>query len=486
MSTTTTDRPVMQRAAAPRRAKARAADYAASLRRQYRLRSFGRNLRADLLTVIAWVSVAMSIALWLADGGLNKITNVGTALTAVGIVTGLVATDLVVLMLLLAARIPLVDRAFGHDHAVAVHSKLGKWVIYGLLLHGWFLLCGYAAKDGLGLAAELSSLLSVGDLVLGVCALGILIVVAVTSIISVKKSLPYEVWHVIHLATYIAVGFSLPHQFSMSGLLGPTKMARWYWIGMFLVTGFAILAYRVFLPVFASLEHQLVVTKVRYEANDVVSIEMQGRNLPALDVEGGQFFHWRFLAKGLWWHQHPFSVSAAPTSDTLRITIRALGRGTEALMNVRPGTRVMIEGPYGIFSHMTRTLPGLVLVGIGIGIAPIRALLEATDVVPGRTTVILRGHTPGQLYLLREIQVLCQERGARLITLVGSRTSNRLGETGWMPASHRGNRLVDLVPYVADSDLYVCGPQTASDLVIADALACGTPSGSIHNERFVW
>ena len=100
MSTTTTNRPVMQSAAAPRRAKARAADYAASLRRQYRLRSFGRSLRADLLTVIAWVSVAMSISLWLADGGLNKITNLGTALTAVGIVTGLVATDLVVLMLL--------------------------------------------------------------------------------------------------------------------------------------------------------------------------------------------------------------------------------------------------------------------------------------------------------------------------------------------------------------------------------------------------
>jgi predicted ferric reductase len=486
MSTTTTNRPVMQNGAAPRRGSARATAYAAALRRRYRLQSFGRNLRSDLLTVVAWVSVAMSISLWLADGGLNKITSLGAGLTALGIVSGLVATDLMVLMLLLAARIPFVDRAFGHDHAVAVHSKLGKWVIYGLLLHGWFLLCGYAAKDGLGLGSELSSLLSVNDLVLSVCGLGLLIGVAISSIISVKKSLPYEVWHVIHLATYIAVGISLPHQFSMSGLMGPGTFARWYWIGMFAAAIFAILAFRFFLPVFASFEHQLVVTKVRYEANDVVSIEMQGRNLPALDVEGGQFFQWRFLAKGLWWHQHPFSVSAAPTADTLRITIRALGRGTTALMNVKPGTRVMIEGPYGIFSDASRTAANLTLVGIGIGIAPIRALLEATDIVPGRATVILRGHTPSQLYLLREIQVLCQERGAKLITLVGSRTQNRLGETEWMPASHRGNRLRDLVPYVADSDVYVCGPQAASDLVVADALACGTPANSIHNERFAW
>ena len=55
-----------------------------------------------------------------------------------------------------------------------------------------------------------------------------------------------------------------------------------------------------------------------------------------------------------------------------------------------------------------------------------------------------------------------------------------------MPASHRGNRLVDLVPYVADSDVNVGGPQAASDLVVAAALACGTPINSIHNERFVW
>jgi predicted ferric reductase len=461
-------------------------DTAKALRRRFDVRTRSRNLRAGSLTVIAWVSVSASIALWLADGGLAKVTSVGKGMTAVGILTGLVATDLMLLMLLLAARIPYVDRAFGHDHAVALHSKLGKWVIYGLLLHGWFLLCGYAATDRLGLDAELSSLLSVNDLVLSVCGLGVLAGVGISSIIAVKKSLPYEVWHVIHLATYVAVGLSIPHQFSMSGLFAEGTLQRWYWIGLLLVTGFLLLAYRIFLPLFASFEHQLVVSRVVYEDADVVSIEMRGRNLPALDVEAGQFFHWRFLAKGLWWHQHPFSVSAAPTGDTLRITIRALGKGTAALMNVRPGTKVMIEGPYGIFTDVTRTTPGLTLVGIGIGIAPIRAILEATAIVPGRATVILRAHTNQQLYLSREIDAICRARGARLITLVGSRTKNRLGETTWLPESHHSLRLGDLVPDVANTDVYVCGPQAVSDLAIADALAAGTPPDAIHNERFSW
>jgi predicted ferric reductase len=457
-----------------------------ALERRYGRQARGRNLRVDLLTIIGWVSVAASIALWLADGGLAAVTSVGTALKAAGIVSGLVATDLMVLMLLLAARIPFVDRAFGHDHAVALHSKLGKWTISGLVLHGWFLVCGYAALDKLSLPSEITSLLSVNDLVLGVCALGLLAGVGITSIVAVKRSMPYEVWHVIHLATYAAVGLSLPHQFSMSGLFAAGTWERVYWIGFFVVTALALLTFRVILPIFTSIEHDLVVTKVVREDSDVVSIEMQGSNLPALDVEAGQFFHWRFLAKGLWWHQHPFSVSAAPTGDTLRVTIRALGKGTTALMDVRPGTRVMIEGPYGIFSDKSRTAPGLTLVGIGIGIAPIRALLEATAVVPGNATVILRAHTANQLYLAREIDNLCRARGARLITLVGSRHRNRLGESGWMPASHDGNRLVDLVPNVAASDVYVCGPQAVADLVIADALAAGTPADAIHNEKFVW
>ncbi len=486
MSTTLTERPRVAKAPQQGRPQRSRPDTAKALRRRFDAQTRSRNLRAGSLTVLAWVSVAASVALWLADGGLAKVTSLGKGLTAIGIVTGLVATDLMILMLFLAARIPYIDRAFGHDHAVAVHSKLGKWVIYGLLLHGWFLLCGYAATDHLGLDGELSSLLSVNDLVLGVCALGILGGVGISSIIAVKKSLPYEVWHVIHLATYVAVGLSLPHQFSMSGLFAEGTWQRGYWIGLLLVTGFLLLAFRVFLPLFASFEHQLVVTRVVYEDADVVSIEMRGRNLPALDVEGGQFFHWRFLAKGLWWHQHPFSVSAAPTRDTLRITIRALGKGTAALMNVKPGTKVMIEGPYGVFTDVTRTSPGLTLVGIGIGIAPICAILEATAIVPGCATVILRAHTNQQLYLAREIDAICRARGARLITLVGSRTKNRLGETTWLPASHSSLRLGDLVPDVANTDVYVCGPQAVSDLAVADALAAGTPAGAVHNERFVW
>ncbi len=454
--------------------------------RRYRRRTTARNLRAGSLTVIGWASVAAAVALYLAYGGMYQFDTLPHALQALGIIAGLVATDLMCLMLLLAARIPYVDRAFGHDHAVALHSRLGTWVLYGLGLHAWLLVSAYAALEGLSIVTEFVSLWTGFDFVIAVVALALLGVVAVTSIVAVKRRFGYEVWHAIHLATYVAVGLSIPHQFSMSGLFAEGNWQRWYWIGLYGVTAFALLAFRILLPLFSTVEHGLVVTRVVREAHDVVSIEMTGRNLPGLNVEAGQFLHWRFLAPGLWWHQHPFSVSAAPTADRLRITVRNLGKGSAALMAVKPGTRVMIEGPYGIFSDQVRTIEALTLVGIGIGIAPIRAVLEATTVVPGKATVILRASRTEELYLVREIDALCRAKGARLITLVGPRAVRRNGTSSWVPQSHAGLTLADLVPHLAESDVYVCGPQAASDLVIDDALAAGVPAAAIHNERFSW
>jgi len=444
-----------------------------------------RAWRRDLLQVVGWTSLAAPVALWIAGGGLAGVGSLAGVLKAAGIVSGLVATASMILMLWLTARVPVIDRTLGQDRATALHARLGQLTFGGLVAHAVFLLGGYAFADQLTVLAEFLSLWGIGDFVLAVVALLLLTAVSVSSVVALKKALPFEAWKAIHLVTYAAVLAGLPHQFSLGDVFAG-GLAHWYWVAVWLATFFVILCFRVFRPLFFSLEHRLVVTAVEHEASDVVSITMTGRRLADLDASAGQYFHWRFLAPGLWWHQHPFSLSAAPTGSTLRITVRALGAGTERLLRVRPGTRVAFEGPYGLFSDAARTSPNLVVVGIGIGIAPIRALLEQTGVVPGRATVILRASAPEQLYLLDEIEALCRARGARLYTLVGHRGRDAAGRESWLPGPQAGLRLAGLCPGLASSDVYVCGPDAAADLVVADALAAETPPEQIHRERFVW
>lgn len=457
-------------------------------RRQHRQRL----LRADLLTVIAWGSVAAAVALWLADGGAAGVSSVASAFTAAGIVAGLAGMDLVLLMLLLAARIPYIDRTIGHDRALEFHRKLGKPSLYLLLAHGFLLAVGYGMAEGLDPVSESISLWQqVPDMWLAFVSMALFIAVVVTSLVAVRRRFPYEFWYVVHLLTYAAVGTSLPHQFSVGGLFAEGTWQRWYWLAICIATGAALVYFRVLQPLMATSRHQLTVSRVEVAAPGVINIFMAGRQLDRLAETGGRFFIWRFLAPGMWWHPHPFSLSAEPAitgprgEGTLRITVRNLGAGSAQLVRLRKGTRVAVEGPYGLLSTGARTRNKVVMIGAGIGITPLRALLETTPFTPGEASVLLRGHTEQELYLSSEILDLCRSRGVRLFHLPGPRSRVR---SSWLPqeAVRGGYGLTAFVPDVADSDVYVCGPTGWADSVIADVRQAGVPEEQIHHERFDW
>ncbi|TDT74638.1 putative ferric reductase [Arthrobacter sp. AG258] len=451
-----------------------------------------RMLRTDLLTVIAWASVAAAIALWLADGGASNITSPAGLFTAGGIVAGLAGMDLVLLMLLLAARIPFIDRTIGHDRALEFHGKLGKPSLYLLLAHGVLIAIGYGMAEGLDPVTESVNLwMQVPDMWLAFVSMALFIAVVVTSLVAVRRRFPYEFWYVVHLLTYAAVATSIPHQFSVGGLFAAGTWQRWYWLAICISTGTALVYFRILEPVLATLRHQLTVAKVESVAPGVVNIVMRGRQLDQLAGTGGRFFIWRFLAPGMWWHPHPFSLSAEPVftgpdgQGTMRITVRNLGDGSAGLLRLRKGTKVALEGPYGLLSTAARTKNKVVMIGAGIGITPLRALLETTPFGPGEASVLLRGHTEQELYLSGEILELCQERGVRLFHLTGPRSH---GRSTWLPegAVRNGYSLTSYVPDIKDADVYVCGPATWAANVIADAAKAGVREDQIHHERFDW
>ena len=103
----------------------------------------------------------------------------------------------------------------------------------------------------------------------------------------------------------------------------------------------------------------------------------------------GQFFRWRFLTRSTWHASYPFSLSAPPTNDRLRITIKALGLGTRLLHDLHPGTVVLAEGPYGALTGRRRR-PRVLLVAGGVGITPMRVLFETLDLPGEDLTLVYR------------------------------------------------------------------------------------------------
>lgn len=456
--------------------------WAAQLAARYRDQAKARELRKDGLTVAGWTLAAASVALFLADNATSYFTSLGGFITALGIVAGLLATVSMCLMLLLAARVPVIDRTIGQDRALGLHARLGRGMVFGLLGHGALLIVGYAITAGVNPMAMVASLwTSSTDFVLACLAFAAMGVVGISSARAVRKKYAYEAWYAIHLLSYVAIAASIPHQFSMSGMLAEGTLGRPFWTALWLVTAFALLTFRVFLPLFSTFGHGLRVARVTPVGADAVNIEFTGRRLDRLHAHGGHWLNWRFLTPELALQPHPFSLSADPTNTTMRITVRNLGAGSARLRNLAPGTRVAVEGPYGMFTDAARTRAKVVMVGAGIGVAPVRALLESTSFVPGEAVVILRATHADELYLLDEVRALCSAKGAQLYVLLGRRA-----EGGWVDAAHGGMRLTDFAPWIADADVFVCGPNAWMDAVCADALASGVSAQQLHDERFAW
>jgi predicted ferric reductase len=443
-----------------------------------------RELAVDALVALIWASAALAVALYLATGAVARIGSAADAVTALGAIAGLVATDLVLVMLILAARVPLIDRLVGHDRALGVHRSLGEPALYLLLAHGALISAGYGLADGLNPAAEAWQLLTtVPDMPLAFVAMALFVLVVVTSLVAVRRRLRYEVWHGIHLATYVAVLVALPHQLSVGSVFAEGSAQRVYWIALYALALGCILVFRFAQPLVASLRHGIAVERVEPTGPGVVSVHLRGHALDQLRVEGGQFGIWRFWGVGTWWRAHPVSFSSVPTATSARITVRALGRGTARFAQLRPGTRVALEGPYGLFTARARTAPYLAIAAAGIGVTPVRSLLEHSQFRPGEVAVLLRASRPDDAFLWREVEQLTDAAGGSLRTDVGPRAATG---AAWLSADAvaRGETLASVFPNLADSDLYVCGPAGWVAAVEKAALAAGVPAHRIRVERF--
>ena len=432
-----------------------------------------------------WSGLLLVTYWWAADGGFQDLDTWDSGLTSLGRLSGLQASLLLLVQVLLMARVPVLEAAFGQDRLARMHRIVGFLSFDLLIAHIVLITWGYAAGELRATPATLWDLtVDYPGMLLAVAGTVCLVLVVITSIKAARRTLRYESWHLLHLYAYLGVGLALPHQLWTGQQFLTSPAATVFWWGLWAMAAVAVLVWRVGLPLWRSARHRLRVTAVVPEGDGTVSVHLTGRHLHRLPAEAGQFFGWRFLTGPGWTRAHPYSLSAAPDGRGLRITVKELGDGSSLLRTVRPGTRVLVEGPYGRLSARARTRRRVAFVGAGVGITPLRALAEALDYTPGDAVLLYR-FTDRPLFE-REFHLLAQERGLRVIWLPGHRRApgSWLGD-GIGPADDR-TALTYWVPDIADRDLYVCGPDGWTDDVRRTAEEAGLTPDHIHIESFRW
>ncbi|MGW3960631.1 ferredoxin reductase family protein [Amycolatopsis sp. NPDC005003] len=440
----------------------------------------------DAAGLTAWLSVLFVVALWVSGGGLQDLG--ADVLTSAGRLTGLLSADLLLLQLLLMARIPWVERSYGQDELARRHRLAGFTSITLLAAHLVLIALGYAATDRSGVVTEAWTLVTTyPGMLLAAAGTAALVMVAVTSARVARRRLRYESWHLLHLYAYLGAGLALPHQLWTGADFTASPVATAFWWTAYAVAAGAVLVFRVGLPVRLNVRHRLVVDQVEREGPGVVSVYLRGRRLDRLPVAAGQFFVWRFVSGPGWTRGKPFSLSAAPDGRRLRITAKDLGPGSRRLATLPPGTPALFEGPYGRLTGTVRKGRKLAMFASGIGITPLRALLEELPYRPGEAVLFFRAGRQRDLLFRAELETLAARRGIRLHYLLGRRSRDR---ASWLPVGYApvpdDTVLRHLVPDIADHDVYVCGPDAWTGAVLDTARRAGVPADRVHSERFGW
>jgi predicted ferric reductase len=448
---------------------------------------FGRARRGAVsraaLTAALWLVLLANggvlVWLWLKGGGVSAVPTTSDLLTSLGRITGLLGAYLALVQVLLLARLPPLERLVGFDRLTVWHRRNGRAVILLLLAHTVLVTVGYAGTDQLRLGEEISSLWhDYPGIVTATIGTALLCVVVVSSLVIVRRRLPYELWHLVHLTAYAGIALAWSHQIPTGNEFTTAHTASRYWTGLILATLALLAVFRIVVPLVRGLALGLRVSEVREEAPGVVSIVVSGRGIRHLRARSGQFLLWRFLTPGRVLQAHPFSLSRAPDGRSLRITVKDVGRFTRRLAEVKPGTRVFAEGPFGTFTDDARRRPRAAYIAGGIGITPIRAMLETAPGARGDLALVYRVVDERDAIFRDELETLASARGANLAIVAGDHRDAACRDL--LSPDH----LRALVDDIADRDVYVCGPPAMADGVVASLRGLGVPRRHIHLERF--
>ena len=430
---------------------------------------------AHLLVFVA-IGAAGIIGLWWYDT--PAISNVGDWLTNAGRITGLLAGYTVIVLLALMARVPALERGVGTDRLARWHAMGGRYTVWLVIAHALLITWGYSVTAHTGVVHQTKTLLvSYPDVLMATVAGLLFVGIGIVSARAARRRMRYETWYYLHFYTYLAIALAFSHQFADGAEFMTNLPARVVWSVLYAGVGCLLVWYRFVTPLRGAYRHRLRVADVQREARGVVSVYIRGERLDELRAEPGQFFRWRFLTRDLAWAANPYSLSAPVRPDLIRITVKDSGRHSAALRRLRPGTRVLAEGPYGAFTAGRRRRRRVLLLAGGVGITPIRALFETLPGDPGDITLVYRTAKRADLVFEQELTQIASARGAATHYVVGSHTG-----PGGDPLSPAG--LTRIVPGIADHDVYVCGPEGMMTAAMAALREAGVPRRHIHHESF--
>lgn len=177
-----------------------------------------------------------------------------------------------------------------------------------------------------------------------------------------------------------------------------------------------------------------------------------------------------------------FSISSSPTrKETLQFSIKKMGKMTSALHDLAPGVKVGLRGPYGnSFPFQEAQGKDLLFIGGGIGLAPLRSLInyvfDHRDAY-GSIVILYGARSPGDLCFKEELfhEWPLQEDTQVYLTVDAVQKEEKWeGNVGLVPFY-----LEELNPSPEGKISFTCGPPIMIKFVLQSMEKLGFTPGQI-------
>lgn len=399
-----------------------------------------------------------------------------------GIACGFVALTIMAFEYTLVSKVRTLAGAFGQDALLQFHKRMGKLATLLLILHAWLMIMsGFPAEYLNPFDTE-----SPWALRWGVFSFYCLLLLMFLSLFRKRIRLPYDKWQLSHwLLADLIVAMGLAHTLLFAGFSSTTPMRTLLAIYMAIVLAISI-THRLIHPL-RIWSRQWEVVENRPEGGDSRTLVLRPVDHGGFTFEPGQFCWINTGKTPFHKDRHPISISSAAYEEPgkpVEFTIRNLGDWSGTVVPaLRPGDRLWLDGPHGVFSADRHQGMGYVLFGGGIGIAPMRSICltfaERGDARP--VILFYAARDEASLIFLEEFEQLKTRMNLTVIAVLAEAGDGWRGERGFvteelvkkhLPKHHRRYQY------------FICGPPAMMDVVEKMLPKFGVPLENIQSEHF--
>jgi len=429
---------------------------------------------AYLLLIVLPLLVA---ALWPADGAARPFW------MQFGVACGFAAFAIMAFEFALISKVRPVTSVFGQDVLMQFHRQMGIVAAFLILGHAVFMFrSGYPLAWLNPFSSE-----NVWAMRWGVLAAAAILILMAVSLGRKRLRISYDSWQLTHgFLAEITVLMSLVHLL-MFGAFSVGEPMRAL-LGAYCAALVALRAWFVVIKPARLWSKPWEVVENLPERGSSRTLVLRPVGHFEFVFQPGQFAWLSTRPTPFHRDWHPISMSSCAHDQPgpVAFTVKNLGDWSgQVVPALLPGTRIWVDGPYGVFTPEREQGPGYVMIGGGAGITPLYSMCQTfAERGDGRPVFLFFcGRAFDRLIFFEQVEALKKRMNLTVVFVLEEPPANWTGERGYLTAATLRRHLpggYERFQY------FVCGPPGLMDAMEEALAGLGVPARQVHTERFDW